>query len=91
MKSLKPTMRENKRYLLVGGKNLEENIKKAIMDFIGVLGMSKLGFDFIQRNKDSAVIAVNREGVDKVRASLVVWPEKMEVVKVSGTLKGLKG
>ena len=90
MKSLKPTMRENKRYLLVKGKNPGENIEKAILDFIGVLGMSKTGLEFVKKDKDSAIIGVNREAVNNVRASLVVWPEKMEVVQVSGTLKGLK-
>lgn len=91
MKNLKPSMCENKRYLLVKGKNLSENIEKAILDFIGVLGMSKTGLEFIKKDKDFAVIGVNREDVNNVRASLTVWPEKMEVVRVSGTLKGLKG
>jgi len=82
-------MRENKRYLLVKGKNLRENIEKAILEFIGMLGMSKAGFSFIRSSGDSAVICVNRGSVNHVRASLAVWPEKMSVVKVSGTLKGL--
>lgn len=89
MKSLKPSQRENKRYLLVKGKNLKENIEKAILDFIGVLGMSKVGLGWIKSNANSAIISVNREMVDSVRASLCVWPEKMTVQKVSGTLKGL--
>lgn len=89
MKSLKPSMRENKRYLLVEGKNLKKNIEKAILDFIGVLGMSKVGLNWIKSNSSSVIISVNREMVDSVRASLCVWPEKMEVKKVSGTLKGL--
>jgi RNase P/RNase MRP subunit POP5 len=90
MKPLKPSMKENKRYLLVTGKNLKENIEKAILDFIGVLGMSKTGLGFIKTNKDSIIISVNREAVNEVRASICVWPEKMQVEKVSGTLKGLK-
>lgn len=91
MKSLKPSMRENKRYLLVQGKELRKNIEKAILEFIGVLGMSKLGLEFIEAKNDSAIIAVNRQEIDKVRASLAVFPEKMEVARVSGTLKGLRG
>lgn len=87
MKSLKPSMKENKRYLLVTGKT--GDIEKAILDFIGILGMSKTGLSWIKRNKDSSVICVNREAVDGVRASLAVWPEKIEVKKISGTLKGL--
>lgn len=84
-------MRENKRYLLVAGKNLRENIEKAIFDFIGILGMSKAGFGFVKTEKDSAIIYVNREAVNEVRASFAVFPEKIEVKKVSGTLRGLRG
>ena len=91
MKSLKPTMRENKRYLLVSGEVSRANIEKAILDFIGVLGMSKTGLDFIKTNENSAIISVNREMVDSVRASLCIWSKKMEVKRVSGTLKGLRG
>lgn len=90
MKPLKPSMREKKRYLLVKGKNPKENIEKAILDFIGVLGMSKLGLGWIKTGKNTAIISVNRKMVDSVRASLAVWPEKMTVEKVSGTLKGLE-
>ncbi|MBI2043176.1 hypothetical protein HYT25_02195 [Candidatus Pacearchaeota archaeon] len=91
MKTLKPTMRENKRYLLVIGKNLRENIEKAILDFLGILGMSKSGLSFIKTENESAIICINREVINEVRASLAVFPEKIEVKKVSGTLKGLRG
>ena len=82
-----PSMRENKRYLLVSGQ--VSDIEKAILEFIGVLGMSKTGLSWIKSGKNSAVICVNRESVNYVRASLVVWPEKIVVEKISGTLKGL--
>ncbi|MEK6917899.1 MAG: hypothetical protein AABW51_03025 [Nanoarchaeota archaeon] len=91
MKSLKPSMRENKRYLLVKGKNLRENLEKAVKDFIGVLGMSKASLSTIKFGEDWAVVSINRESVNHVRAAIAVWPEKMEVKKVSGTLKGLRG
>ena len=90
MKSLKPSMRENKRYLLVKGTNLKTNIEKAILEFVGVLGMSKAGLSYIKTNKDSAIISINREAINEVRASFCVWPEKISVKKVSGTLRGLK-
>ena len=90
MKPLKPSMREKKRYLLVRGKDPKENIEKALKDFLGVLGMSKLGLGWIKTEKDSAIISINREMVDNIRASLVVWPEKLTVERVSGTLKGLR-
>ncbi|MEK6906625.1 MAG: hypothetical protein AABW81_03320 [Nanoarchaeota archaeon] len=90
MKSLKPSMREKKRYLLVSGKNLKENIEMAILNFIGVLGMSKTGLTFIKLGENNAIICINRESVNHVRASLAVWHEKLTVKGVSGTLKGLK-
>ena len=90
MKSLIPTHREKKRYLLIKGKNLDVNIPKAIKDFIGVLGMSKTSLSFISSRNDFSVISINREMLDKVRASLCVWSEKMSIKRVSGTIKGLK-
>ena len=101
MKPLIPSHKENKRYLLVRlsqvqsgssesqtkGKELKENIEKAIIEFSGEQGLSKCGLSFIKDN----IICVNREAVDMVRTSLVVFPEKIEVLKVSGTLKGLGG
>ncbi len=89
MKSLNPSARENKRYLFIKGKNLREEIESSILDFVGVLGFSKTGLNFIKTEKDFAIISVNREAVNFVRASLCVWPEKIIVEKVSGTLKGL--
>ena len=93
MKSLKPSMRENKRYLLVVGEgngNLKENIEKAILDFNGIRGLSKCGLGFIKSEGNKAIISINREAVDIVRASLAIGSEKISVKKVSGTLKGLK-
>ena len=90
MKALKPSAKENKRYLVVKGKDLKKNIEKAILEFIGILGMSKTGLKFIKSEKDSVIIAINREMVDSVRASFCVFSEKISVEKVSGTLKGLK-
>jgi RNase P/RNase MRP subunit POP5 len=84
-------MRENKRYLLVKGKNLKENIPKAIKEFIGILGMSKTCLEFISiKDSEHAIISLNRESLNNVRASFVVWPEKIETLRVSGTLKGLE-
>ncbi|MBI2044164.1 hypothetical protein HYT24_02260 [Candidatus Pacearchaeota archaeon] len=90
LKSLKPSMREKKRYLFVTGNNLEENIEKAILDFMGILGMSKTGLSWIKKEKNSVIIAINRESVDHVRASFAVFPEKISVEGVSGSIKNVK-
>ena len=90
MKSLRPSMREDKRYLFVEGEELKKNIERAILEFIGSFGFSKVGLEFIKSDKNSAIISINRKMVDPVRASLCVFPKKIEVKMVSGTLKGLK-
>ena len=90
MKSLKPSMREKKRYLMIKGGNIKENAEKAILEFIGILGMSKLGLSWIKHEKDYAIMSINREEVNKVRASLALWPGKFKVLRISGTLKGLR-
>ena len=89
MKPLIPSHKENKRYLLIRGKNPKLNIEKAILEFIGIDGLSKCGLSFIKSNPPSIIICINREMVDKVRASLTIYSEKMVVEKVSGTLKSL--
>ncbi len=86
MKSLKPSMREKKRYLLLKGSNLKANVRKAILDGIGILGMSRVGFAWVKDN----IIAINRESLNEIRACFALYPEKIEVLLVSGSLKKLK-
>jgi len=91
MKPLKPTMREKKRYLLVvGNGNLKENIFNSLKDFFGTQGMAKTALNFIHSEKGEAIISINREMLNQVRAAICIFPEKMEIKKVSGTLNGLK-
>jgi len=85
MKPLKPSMKERKRYLLLKGKNLKPNVEKSIKDFIGVLGLSKASPTWIKPD----ILCINRKSLDHVKASFAVWPEQIEVVRVSGTLKRL--
>jgi len=89
MKPLKPSMREKKRYLVVKGEI--GDIEKAILDGIGVIGMSKTGLGWVKRGKNNAIISVNREALNHVRASFALWPKKLEVERVSGTLRSLRG
>ena len=80
MKPLKPSMKENKRYLLLRGNFSKEEVEKAIMHYIGALGYAKASPIFISKD----ILAVNRSEVDKVKASFAISD-----IKVSGTLKGL--
>ena len=89
MKTLRPTLRENKRYLFIKCNNPRKLVEKTILEFIGVLGYAESGLKFIEFDDNKAIIAVNREALNKVRASFAVSPEKIQIVKVSGTLKGL--
>jgi len=91
MKTLPPTMRENKRYLLIKCKNPRQVVEKTILEFIGVLGYAESGIKFIEADSEKAIIAINREALNKVRAAFAVSTEKISIVKVSGTLKGLRG
>lgn len=82
-KSLKKSIREKRRYLLLG-KVSKEKAEKAILDYIGILGYGKASPVFVKDN----VLAVDRKEVDKVKASLLL--SGIEVKRVSGTLKGLE-
>lgn len=82
-------MREKKRYLLIEGKEIRKDVEKSILEFIGIWGLSKTGLTWIKNNREKGIISINREMLNQVRASFCVWPEKIEVKKVSGTLKGL--
>ena len=88
MKPLRPSMRENRRYLLLEG-NVSE-AEKAILEFIGVLGMSKASPSWIKKNKSSGILSVNRGSLNHVRASFAAWPNNITIKRVSGTLKGLR-
>ncbi|MEN9625830.1 MAG: hypothetical protein RL557_158 [archaeon] len=89
MKSLKPSHRENKRYLLIKGNVTRDDIDKSIFDFIGVLGYAEASPQFITSNKDGIILAINRESLEKIRASFLMSEKLIEIVKVSGSVKGL--
>lgn len=89
MKPLKPTMKENKRYLLIEGKDFLD-AEKVILEFIGILGMAKAGLTWIKREKNRAIICINRDSINEVRASFAASPKEIKTSKVSGTLNGLK-
>lgn len=91
MKSLKPSHREKKRYLLIKGKDAnKKNVEKIILEFIGILGYAESGVTFVKINKASLIVAVNREAVDKVRSSFLISGKDVGIVKVSGSVGNLK-
>jgi RNase P/RNase MRP subunit POP5 len=86
MKPLIPSHKEKKRYLLLEGNELKKNVHDSIKDFIGNLGLAKASPTWVKKN----VLSINRKSLDEVRASFSLWHKKIEVKRVSGTLKGLE-
>ncbi|MFA5173643.1 MAG: hypothetical protein WC438_00490 [Candidatus Pacearchaeota archaeon] len=90
MKPLKPSHREKKRYLLIKGKDADKkNIDESILEYIGILGFAEASPQVIKTNKGSVVLAINRNSLDKIRASFVMGGKDISVVKVSGSVGNL--
>jgi RNase P/RNase MRP subunit POP5 len=83
---LKPSARLNRRYLLIRGT--KENVETAILEYIGVLGWAKSAPAFLSHS-GGCILAINRGEIVNVRAALALTKENIEVLRVSGTLKGL--
>lgn len=87
-KRLKPTLRDKKRYILARGSR--DDIEKAILEFIGILGYAKAGVKFVKKEwsrSGEIILAINREKLNEVRGALAL--KGIHVLGVSGTLKGL--
>lgn len=82
---LRASQRDNRRYLVVAGNN--EDVKKAILDYIGILGMARAAYLPVKVQKNRVVGSVRREELEKVKAALAFAGLKVE--RVSGTIKGL--
>jgi len=90
MKSLKPSHREKKRYLLIQGKDADKKaIEDAILEYIGVLGFAEASPQVIKQEAGRMILAINRGSLDKVRAGLLISGKDIKIVKVSGSLKGV--
>jgi RNase P/RNase MRP subunit POP5 len=91
MKKLKPSHRENKRYLLIKGKDAnKKNIEEAILKYVGVLGYSEASPAIIKSSKNRAILAVNRKSLNKIRAGFLLCEKEMSVSRVSGSVKNFK-
>ncbi|MAG02911.1 hypothetical protein CMI42_06240 [Candidatus Pacearchaeota archaeon] len=91
MKPLKPSHRERKRYLLIKGKDANKNkIEKTILEFIGILGYAKASPQFISIEKNRIILAINRESLNEIKSSFITSNKDIQMIKVSGTLKGVK-
>ena len=88
MKKQKASARIKRRYLLIDAENKEE-IEKAILEYIGILGWAKASPIFVSSKGKNIILAINREEIAKVRGALALSKDNIKVKRVSGTLKGL--
>jgi len=91
MKSIKPSHREKKRYLLVKGSDANKKVvEEVILEFVGVLGYAEASPQVVKSGKEEIVLAINRGSLDKIRASFVMSGKQLEIVKVSGSVGKVK-
>ena len=91
MKSLKPSHREKKRYLLLKGTDVSKKvIEDCILEFIGTLGFAEASPQIVKQNKTSLILVINRKSLDKIRASFLMSKKDIQITKVSGAIKNLK-
>jgi RNase P/RNase MRP subunit POP5 len=89
----KPTERGNKRYILLETEN-KEAVEKSILSFIGTLGFSEVAPLFVELydndlKNNQYVLSINREKLNQTRAAFELSKDKIKIIRVSGTLKGL--
>jgi len=88
MLKLKPSARIKKRYLLIEGKR--ENIEKVILDYIGILGWARASVVFVNSGEGKVIVSVDRKELANVRAAFEMCKEDIKVLRVSGTIDGLR-
>ncbi|MCH7850884.1 MAG: hypothetical protein IH845_04550 [Nanoarchaeota archaeon] len=86
---LKPSARDKRRYFLTTSAN--SKIEEAILEYIGVLGFAKSAYMKVSTKEFSGktVGSCLTKSLNDVRAGLSL--AGISILKVSGTLKGLKG
>ena len=87
MLKVKSNARLNRRYLLIEGSKTD--VEKAIISYVGTLGWAKASPMFVKEQDKKIILAINREEIDRVIGSFAISKNKINVLKVSGTLKGL--
>ncbi len=85
---LRPSMRSNKRYVLAQIQN-KEDIKKAVVDYLGVLGLAKMNLISVKKEGDKILFALDRTEVDNLRAAIECSNFDIKILRVSGTIKGI--
>jgi len=84
---LRASHRDNRRYFVVNC-NDNSKIEKAIMDYLGILGMAESAYMKVKTEKNRIIGSCLRESINDVHAALAI--EGIKIEKISGTLKGLR-
>ena len=63
----------------------KDKVEKIILDYIGILGWAKASPVFVK----GTILSVECKSVNDIKASFELCKENIEIIKVSGTLKGL--
>lgn len=85
---LKPSAKIKKRYLLLSAPSKEE-VEKAILDYLGILGWAKSSPTFVKTQNSKIILSLNRKSLNDIRAAFELSPSNIKILRVSGTLKGL--
>ncbi|HLC31645.1 MAG TPA: hypothetical protein VJK51_03180 [Candidatus Nanoarchaeia archaeon] len=88
MLKLKATKRSTLRYILFSGSD-REGVSALLQRMLGVMGVSRLAARYVAHGTE-VIVAVDRAAVDSVRAAVELDPGETRIVRVSGTLKGLR-
>jgi len=88
---IKASAKIKRRYLLLQALSREE-VEKTILDYIGILGWAKAEPVWVDLKVDARalVLSVSREALMNVRAAFEASSAEIKVLRVSGTLAGLK-
>jgi len=106
MKTIPPSAKERKRYILIkvesdwkAEKNdIERLVIQACLQFLGELNMARIGMQLVPDSWDgkTGIIRVGHKYVDEVKAALALMKEfnghkiTISSLKVSGSIEGLK-
>ncbi len=68
----------------------KEEVEKAILDYVGILGWARAGVVFVKTKNNKLVLGVDRKEIEDIRAALELSNKSIKVLRVSGTIKGLQ-
>ena len=86
---LKPSVKIKRRYIIFEAKS-EKQIEQAILEGLGTIGWAKASPIFVKENGNKLILSVDRKELNNIRAAIEIYPENIKILRVSGTLKGLK-